>query len=597
MMELPALAGNVTLAWNPIADPTITGYNIYFWLRGSNATNRVSIGNATSVTISNLVAGATYCFAATTCDASGLQSPFSGDIAFTMPFPPTVSIVTPVYNQQNINGALAATGKATDNSVVSAVFYALNGSSWTAAATTNHWTNWSANLNLTPGTNLIQAYAVDFYGNCSTTNTVRFVYLVCQPLTVQIVGRGSINPNYTNGTPLAVNENYTVSAYPRSGFAFTNWTDGAGNRLTNRATLCFTMLTNLALRANFVDVTKPTLNIVNPSPYFTKQSTNNTFTVTGKASDNVAVGTVYYQLNGSGWTIATTTNNWTNWTANLTLTPGTNALQAYAMDTSGNVSATNTASVQYVVFQPLNVQVCGLGVPDPKWGGINPNYTNGSLLVINQNYTLSAYARSGFMFTNWTDRTGRVLTNRSALQFTMHTNLALTANFVDITRPTLSIVSPASNLRVSNAVFVVTGKASDNAAVGTVYYSLNGMLWTAATTTNNWTNWMAGVTLLPGTNMVRAYAADTSGNTSHTNSSTINLAVPPPAFATLGPATYGNDRYTFLVSGAVGYKYRVQASTDLVSWVSLQTNITPFTFVETNAGRFNQRFYRSIFNP
>ena len=59
------------------------------------------------------------------------------------------------------------------------------------------------------------------------------------------------------------------------------------------------------------------------------------FTVTGKAGDNVAVGAVYYSLNGSGWTAATTGNNWTNWTANLTLTPGTNTVQAYAVDTSG----------------------------------------------------------------------------------------------------------------------------------------------------------------------------------------------------------------------------------------------------------------------
>ena len=53
--------------------------------------------------------------------------------------------------------------------------------------------------------------------------------MVRKPLTVQIINwpkGGSLNPNYTNGTLLAINENYTLTANASSGFAFTNWTDG-----------------------------------------------------------------------------------------------------------------------------------------------------------------------------------------------------------------------------------------------------------------------------------------------------------------------------------------------------------------------------------
>ena len=436
------------------------------------------------------------------------------------------------------------------------------------------------------GTNTVQARAVDTSGNISPTNTVKFEYVVRMPLKISVNGKGTVNPNYT-GALLAINENYTMTASASSGFGFTNWTDGSGKVVTNRATLQFTMVTNLTLTANFVDVAKPTVSIVTPTS--NQQWTNGTFTVTGKAGDNVAVGAVYYSLNGSGWTAATTGNNWTNWTANVTLTPGTNTVQARAVDTSGNISPTNTVKFEYVVLKPLTVQIAGRGT-------VNPNY-NGTRLAIGRNYAMTASAASGFALTNWTDGSGNLLTNRATLQFMMVTNLTLTANFADVTRPTLNLVTPASYQRVSNTMFTVTGKAGDNVAVGTVCYSLNGSVWTTATTGNHWANWTALVLLKPGTNTVRAYAVDTSGNISPISSGTVNLAVPPAASAALGLAAYGNGRYAFVVSGASGYKYMVQASTDLVNWVSIQTNIAPFTFVDTNLGQFSQRFYRTIFNP
>ena len=48
------------------------------------------------------------------------------------------------------------------------------------------------------------------------------------------------------------------------------------------------------------------------------------------------------------------------------------------------------------------------------------------------------------------------------------------------------------------------------------------------------------------------------------------------------------------VTGTSGFKYVVQASSDLVNWVPVLTNTSPFTFVDTNASQFNQRFYRTV---
>jgi hypothetical protein len=46
-----------------------------------------------------------------------------------------------------------------------------------------------------------------------------------------------------------------------------------------------------------------------------------------------------------------------------------------------------------------------------------------------------------------------------------------------------------------------------------------------------------------------------------------------------------------------GFAYVVQASTNLVDWIPVQTNNAPFTFVDSQASRINQRFYRTFWQP
>ena len=65
----------------------------------------------------------------------------------------------------------------------------------------------------------------------------------------------------------------------------------------------------------------------------------------------------------------------------------------------------------------------------------------------------------------------------------------------------------------------------------------------------------------------------------------------------INAATRAAGQYALIVAGVPGYNYVVQASTDLVNWVPVQTNTAPFTFVDTNASQFGQRFYRSVYAP
>ena len=78
-------AANVTLAWNPNLDPAITGYNLYYGGTSGTYTNQVSVGLATNAVTSDLLVGVTYYFAATTYNAAGIESLFSGEVSYTVP--------------------------------------------------------------------------------------------------------------------------------------------------------------------------------------------------------------------------------------------------------------------------------------------------------------------------------------------------------------------------------------------------------------------------------------------------------------------------------------------------------------------------------
>jgi hypothetical protein len=82
-----------------------------------------------------------------------------------------------------------------------------------------------------------------------------------------------------------------------------------------------------------------------------------------------------------------------------------------------------------------------------------------------------------------------------------------------------------------------------------------------------------------------------------TTSQAAILTVYATAAAKLAPATHATGQYALAVAGVPGYKYVVQASTNLVNWVPVQTNTAPFTFVDTNAGKFRQRYYRTVYTP
>jgi Fibronectin type III domain len=114
LASAPTPQGSLSLAWDPSPYPGVAGYRFYLGVNSEVYTNVIDVGNQTSITISNLVPGATYFFAVTAYDLTGLESTFSGEIAYTVPssasLPPSAVLCAGL--ERNALGQVTVTGTA-----------------------------------------------------------------------------------------------------------------------------------------------------------------------------------------------------------------------------------------------------------------------------------------------------------------------------------------------------------------------------------------------------------------------------------------------------------------------------------------------------
>ena len=270
------------------------------------------------------------------------------------------------------------------------------------------------------------------------------------------------------------------------------------------------------LATRLMGASSPTVLITSPTPGQRITNAASTYLFQGTASGAAAVRVVRYQLtNDLNWTDATGTNVWS---ANVTLAPGTNVFQAYAEDVAGHRSSTNSVTCFLVVTDLLSVITLGEGY-------LTPNYSN-ALLEIGRGYTMTATPTKGCQFARWYVDWGfggpldEVAT--PTLNFIMQPGLALTAVFLDMIPPTLTVTNLVDTEGFTNASFQVRGTAADNVGVASVNWRLKSKLAPYQSASYNATDnsWAAGVTLAPGPNTFQVYAEDTSINRTVTNSIT-----------------------------------------------------------------------------
>jgi hypothetical protein len=106
------------------------------------------------------------------------------------------------------------------------------------------------------------------------------------------------------------------------------------------------------------------------------------------------------------------------------------------------------------------------------------------------------------------------------------------------------------------------------------------------------------ITSLTDTTISSTYALTSWYRGLTNNGSLAEGAISAPSlltsYATLSnPAHLPTDTFQLTVQGIPGFAYTVQASSNLLTWTELHTNLAPFTFLDTNAVLFSERFYRA----
>ena len=129
-------------------------------------------------------------------------------------------------------------------------------------------------------------------------------------------------------------------------------TDRIGENISTVA-----VMPDLATPDIATDRRKPVLRFF-PVPHRTAL-TNGELQVTGTARDNVGIAGVFVRLNRAAWQSAETVDGWAHWELSVSLRGGTNRVEAYAVDTDGNISRTN---LMRLIFTPAPSSLAGFSL-------------------------------------------------------------------------------------------------------------------------------------------------------------------------------------------------------------------------------------------
>jgi len=287
--------------------------------------------------------------------------------------------------------------------------------------------------------------------------------------------------------------NSTVAAVTNDAFTCTVTLIEGSNTITVTATDVAGNPTTAAILVTYNgDTRAPSIAITSPvSGTFTKTGS---VTVSGTASDDVAVASV--TVNGSGVTLTNGT-----WTTNVTLSGGDGAkpITAVATDTAGKQSS---AAIN-VVVDTTAPSISAAVTPVPNAAGWNKAPATVSFTCADAGSGVATCSSAAVISTDVASR----VVNGTAVDNAGNSAGTSTTVKLDQTLPVLTVATPADQSKFYSATVTVTGTVSD-ALSGLASVTCKGSPATTLTSTS----FSCTVTLDLGSNSVPIVASDVAGN-------------------------------------------------------------------------------------
>lgn len=566
-----AYADQITLMWDPNSDQ-VTGYAVYV------GSSRVDVGNVTTYTLTNAVAGQRYCFAVAAYNSSGEGSRSSQLCGYSNQFP---TLTNPGNRSATAGQAtsLQLSGSDPEGQPLTYIATGMPPGLFIGSAT-----GFITGTPSTAGTYTVTASVFDGVLNSPSQN---FTWTVAAGPTADTTA-----PSVSIGTPTAAatytstttsialggtaSDNVSVSsvswANDRGGSGTatgtTNWTvpvvglqtgsnvitvtarDAAGNVGTDILTVTYAA----------ADTTAPVVTITAPTTGATYATSSSTMTISGTGSDNVGVTAVTWSTDRGGSGTATGTTNWS--ASGVPLQSGANVVTVRARDAAGN-QGMKTLTVTYTPPDTSAPTIAILGPTSAStYTTTSSVVTLGGTSADNLGVTAVTWANdrggSGFSSgtTNWSVPSVPLQGGSNVITMTAQdaagnrgtAKLTVTYSVPDTTPPAVSITGPTSadTYTTNSSSFSIGGTASDNAGVTQVSWqnSLGGSGVASGTSA-----WNAAMTLQLGDNVITVTARDAAGNQA-SDRLTVTYTAPAPAPAptptpsiTLSGRLYSSGRW------------------------------------------------------
>jgi len=350
-----ASAGSISLAWNTNTDQ-IAGYKVHVGTTSGSYTQHLDVGLATTYSYGSATDGQRYCFAVSAYNSSSVEGPKSNEVCGFSNAPPTL---------QNPGSRSSTVGQSTTLQLVGsdpegqAVTYSASG--LPAGLSLMASSGFISGTPTTAGTFSVTAKDSDgvlssapqsftwTVATAPTSDTTLPTITIAGPTSASTYSTTSTSTplNGTAADNVGVTQVTWVNDKGGNGVASgtTNWSvpsiplvtgtntitvqarDAAGN-------LANDVLTVTRSTAPTGDTALPTITITGPTSSSSYSTRSQSITVSGTSSDNVGVTRVSWTNTAGGSGTATGT---TNWSVEIPLQQGTNAITITATDAAGNL--------------------------------------------------------------------------------------------------------------------------------------------------------------------------------------------------------------------------------------------------------------------